>query len=225
MKRRQFLAWGAAFGITLVGQTGCRSRQTAQVKKPGERELVGSHQAGAEVYKPLVEEAVAKLLGRCNTTVQPAGFNSPAEPPQARRVCFVGVENKTIEEIGDFKEQLYQLIDARILQSGAFTPINRRFVEAGLRDSRLRPDQLFIPANMRTFTSLMEQLGQPFDYLLYATLTSGTTRSNKDYQRDYLLTLEIIHVGSGQYEKEMAELSKDYNVSAAAKLKHFTPFK
>ena len=59
----------------------------------------------------------------------------------------------------------------------------------------------------------MEQMGQPFDFLLYATLTSGTTRSNKDYQRNYLLTLEMVNVHNGQYDKESAELDKQYNVS------------
>ena len=63
-------------------------------------------------------------------------------------------------------------------------------------------------------------MGQPFDYLLYATLTSGTTHDNKDYQRDYLLTLEMVNVRTGQYDKESAQLDKGYNVSAGAKLSH-----
>jgi len=94
------------------------------------------------------------------------------------------------EELGDFKEQIYQEIDTQIVQSGAFQPVSKRFVEAGLREARLRPDSLFIPANMRVFTEVMEQMGQPFDYLLYATVTSGTTENNHSYQRDYLLTMK-----------------------------------
>ena len=50
----------------------------------------------------------------------------------------------------------------------------------------------------------MEQQGQPFDFLLYATITSGTTHANKDYQRDYLLTLEMINVHTGEYDKQAA---------------------
>ncbi len=211
-------------GVALFGQTGCRSKQTAQVNMPGQPDMVGSHQAGAETFKPLVEESVARLLARHGHAVQPAGF-APGTPPQPMRICFVGVENKSIEEIGDFKEQIYQLIDTRILQSGTYQPVSRRFAEAGLRETRLRPDQLFVPQNMRAFSATMEQMGQPFDYVLYATITSGTTRSNKDYQRDYLLTLEMINVRTGQYEKESAELSKGYNVSAGAKLRNLQPFK
>jgi hypothetical protein len=37
------------------------------------------------------------------------------------------------------------------------------------------------------FTGFLEQQGQPFDYLLYATITSGTTREPGVSAR-YLLT-------------------------------------
>ena len=88
--------------------------------------------------------------------------------------------------------------------------MNKRFVDAGLAATRLRPDALLIPQNMRAFAAAMEQQGQPFDYLLYATITSGTTRENKDYQRDYLLTLELVNVARRQYDKQAATISKGY---------------
>jgi hypothetical protein len=49
--------------------------------------------------------------------------------------------------------------------------------------------------------------------LLFAKLTSGTTRANKDYQRDYLLTLELVDIQTGEVEKQNAELSKGYHHS------------
>ena len=224
MDRRCFLRTSAvALTGLLASQSGCRSRQTAQVLKPGEPTMVGSHVAGSETWQPLIDESVTKLLGRHSTEIVPAGYQGDVPPP-ARRVCFIGVENKSIEEIGDFKEQIYQHIDTKILESQVYQPISRRFVEAGLMESRLRPAELFIPQNMRLFSEVMERQGQPFDYLLYATITSGTTRSNADYQRDYLLTLEMVNVRSGKYEKESAALSKGYNVSAMAKIKNFNPF-
>jgi hypothetical protein len=70
------------------------------------------------------------------------------------------------------------------------------------------------------FAASMEELQQPFDYLLYATITSGTTRSNKDYQRDYLLTLELVDIHTGQFDKESAELRKGYHKTALGRLKH-----
>lgn len=220
MDRRHFLgeAVTSLLGLGLLTSCGCRSRQTAQVLKPGERDMVGSHTAGAETYKPLVDEAVAKLLGRHSRPVQAGG------PPEPMRICFVGVENKSVEELGDFKEQIYEMIDSRILESRVYHAVSRRYVEAGLKDMRMRPDQLLIPQNMRAFTAAMEQMGQPFDYLLFARLTSGTTRSNKDYQRDYLLTLEMLDVRNGEADKESATLSKGYNVSPMAKLRNFSLF-
>jgi hypothetical protein len=221
MDRRQFLGRGVLglIGVAGLAQCGCRSRQTATVVKPGQSDMVGSHAAGAETYGPLVDTAVGNLLARHNSAVHPVGLTEGAAAPGQMRICFIGVENKSSEEIGDFKEQLYQQIDTRIVQSQVYQLISRRFVDAGLQECRLRPDQLFIPSNMQTFTRSLEQMGQIFDYLLYATITSGTTRSNADYQRNYLLTLEMVNTHNGQYDKESAEITKIYNVSAMAKIK------
>lgn len=222
MKRRVFLLNGVLGGLAAIGGLGCRSKQTAQVLAPDQKSMVGSHGAGSETFNPLVDESVARLLGRCGPKVHQASHGPESPAPQ--RICFVCVENKSMEDLGDWKEQIYQQIDTKISQSGAFQPVSRRFVEAGLNAVRLRPDQLFAPENMRQFTAAMEQAGQPFDYLLYATLTSGTTTSNADYQRDYLLTLEMVHVQSGAFEKDSATLRKGYNKSVMSKIKNLNPF-
>ncbi len=221
MDRRAFLARSgvAVIGFGLAGTVGCRGRQTAQVLSDDKADMVGSHAAGAETFKPLVQESVGKLLGR----QQQSQFQMVSQselPPPPKTICFVGVENKSAEEIGDFKDQIYQAIDTKILECGSFRAINQRFIQAGLRETRLRPDELFVPANMRAFAAVLEQEGQPVDYLMYATITSGTTKSNKDYQRDYMLTLEVINVRTGQTDKESAELRKGYNKSMWAKIKN-----
>jgi hypothetical protein len=190
------------------------------VIQPGEREMVGSHQAGQETYEPLIDEAVCKLLARHELAPQLVGSDQvELLPPPRMNICFVGVENRTAEEIGDFKEQIYEQIDTRLLESRSFTPISRRYVDAGLRSTRIRPDELFVPEHMRTFVQVMEQQGQPFDYLLFAKLTSGTTRANRDYQRDYLLTLELVDIRSGQQDKQSATLSKAYHHSWISRAK------
>jgi hypothetical protein len=204
------------FVAALLAAAGCRGSQFARVIQPGEKEMVGSHQAGQETFEPLIDEAVAKLLARHAPSVHHLA-SGPVDgeplPPPRLRICFVGVENKTSEELGDFKEQIYELIDSRLLAAETFAPISRRYVDAGLRMTRLRPDELFVPDHLRTFAGVMEQQGQPFDYLLFAKLTSGTTRENRDYQRDYLLTLELVDVSSGEQDKQMASLSKGYHHS------------
>jgi hypothetical protein len=75
-----------------------------------------------------------------------------------------------------------------------------------------------IPENLRTFAAVLEQQGQPFEYMLYATITSGTTQNNADYQRDYLLTLELVNIQTGEYDKESAKLRKGYYKSRLGKL-------
>ncbi len=214
MNRRQLIRAGFV-GAGVLILTGCRGKQFAKVVQPGQPEMVGSHQAGGETFKPLVDEAVSCLLARNAapppqvTPVSMNGAEPVARPPM--RICFVCVENKSAEEIGDFKDQIYQVIDTKIVESHVFQPVSKRFVDAGLQETRLRPDQLFVPQNMRAFVGAMEQQGQPFDFLLYATLTSGTTRENQNFQRDYLLTMEMVNVRTGQYDKQSATLTKDYH--------------
>ena len=127
------------------------------------------------MFNPLVEEAVAKLLARQSTVVQEVTYQGAEELPAPKSICFVGVENKSIEELGDFKDQIYQQIDTMLVQSQVFQPVSRRVMDAALRETRLRPDSLLIPENMRMFAAVLEQQGQPLHYLLYATITSGTT--------------------------------------------------
>jgi hypothetical protein len=228
MDRRKFLACCAvlvAGAVSIVGLTGCRGHQFAKVLKSDQADMVGSHTAGAETFNPLIDEAIAQLLGRHAQPFHQAGFAQPQAPPSPLAICFVGVENKSVEELGDFKDQIYQQIDAQIVQSGAFRAVSKRFVDAGLRQTRLRPDSLFVPSNMEVFLGAMQQLGQPFDYLLYATITSGTTESNHSYQRDYLLTLELVNIHTGDYDKQVAKVRKGYHRSRLASLKQYAPFK
>lgn len=220
MDRRFFLLNLTAMGSMLAG---CRGYQYGHVIKEDSPNLVGSHKAGAEVYDPLVDESVAKLLARqcgpSDTAVGPDGI------PMKKTICFVGIENKSVEELRDFKDQLYQQIDTRILESQAFDAVSRRMVDAALSETRLRPDSLLVADNMRLFTAVLQRQGQPIDYLLYATLTSGTTERNSSSQRDYLLTLELVNVHSGSYDKQSAEIRKGYHKSAMGKWWNYNPLK
>ncbi len=206
MDRRRFFSVIGTSCAGFASLMGCRGQQTGEVMKDNKKDLVGSHAAGAETYKPLVDEALGKLLARQNAGLQPVSAPAPAP----KRICFVGLENKSSEELGDFKEQLVEVIDTRINTSQVFTQISRRFTEAGLREARMRPDELFLPANQRKFLAIMESQGAPFDYLLFASVTSGTTRSNDTTQKDYLLTLELVNIQTGTPDKESASLRKGY---------------
>lgn len=240
MDRRRFLRMtsrGVAVAVpgTLLAAAGC-GRQYGHLLTPQDTDMVGSHQAGAAVWNPLVDESVAKLLGRCQAGMPPAeGYEiaaastnlAPGElPPPANtqpammgpaKVCFIGLENKSSEELVDFKEQLYQRIDAQVNSSPHFRMISRRMVDAALRETHLRPDSLFLPHNRDQFTAALAAQGSPVDFLLYGTITSGTTQRNDSTQRDYELTLEMVNLGSGDYVKETAKIRKGYHKSRAGK--------
>ena len=207
--RRRFVSQTlvGVFGLSPLVAAGCRHATHAKVLRPDQPDMVGTTGAGAETFKPLVDGAVSKLLARHTHGIQTVG----APTPEPLRICFVGVENRSAEEIGDFKEQIYEHIDTHIENSHAYRPVSKRFVDAALRETHLRPDELFLPKNMRRFAASLEQQGQPVDFLLFAKITSGTTRKREDMQRDYLLTLEMVNVKSGDYDKESAAIRKKYD--------------
>lgn len=221
MDRRTFLqvAGGcAALGATAL--TGCRGRQYSHILEEDDEDLVGSHEAGSAVYEPLVAETVGKLLGDEISGIQQVRFNDGTVQP--KQVCFLGVENKSAEELGDFKSHLFELIDAQVKAPQAFDSISRRYVEAGLRETRIRPEELFIKRNQEEFARVLEQEGSPpFDYLLFATLTSGTTRRNDDQQRDYMLTLELVNIHNGRSTKQQAKIRKGYHPSVLGRIQNY----
>jgi hypothetical protein len=221
MDRRRFVQslCLSAPGLLLSFGVGCRSHQYAHVLKDSDKDMVGSHTAGAETWEPLIQSSVSQLLGREMGTIQ---LTSSDGLPCKKRICFLQVENKSSEEIGDFGDQIYQKMDTIINESEAFELVNVRAVRAGLQQAGLRPDDLYIPNSRRRFAQVMEQAREPIDYILYATITSGTTKSNKhDYQRDYLFTLELVNLETGKTEKESAEIRKGYHKSKLGALRTY----
>jgi hypothetical protein len=160
-----------------------------------ELDKVGSNRAGAEVYNPMVRSVTGKLLAKAAMEpIQQVVYNTgPHTPMPRRKVCFIGLENASMEELGDFKEHIKTAILEEISSSNQFEIVSDRAVTAGLRALSLRSDDLFMKENMRMFTAAMGQGGTPVDYLLFAKITSGTTEDNRDMQRDYKLTLELVN--------------------------------
>jgi hypothetical protein len=221
LHRRRFIA-AILSGVPISFAVGCRNRQHAHVLKDDDKDMVGSHTAGAETWKPLIDESVARMLGRSCDTIQQASHSTVDGNGMAvRRVCFVGVENRSGEVLGDFQEQIYEQIDSRVSQDPHFYMISRTYVEAALDECRCEPQSLILPEQQRKLQAILERAEQPFDYLLFARVTSGTTNSNGDYQRDYTLTMELLDIHTGQSLKEFAEIRKGYHKSLFGKIKHY----
>jgi hypothetical protein len=217
MDRRRFVQLAA---VSMAGIVGCRGEQHAHILEEDDDNLVGSHEAGSAVYEPLVQGAVDRLLGKELAGIQQVQFNEGT--PQPKRVCFVGIENLSAEELGDFKEHLYQIINEKILSANAYDAISKRYMQVGLREAGLRPDSLFLPSNRQAFVQVMEAQGQPIDYLLYAQLTSGTTRSNnRSSQRDYRLTLNLININNGRETVESQQIRKGYHKSVLGRIRNY----
>ncbi|HCP12017.1 MAG TPA: penicillin-binding protein activator LpoB [Planctomycetaceae bacterium] len=201
---------------------GCRKKQFAHVLGQNDPDMVGSHNAGAETWKPLIDESVSRLLGKSSQTILQTSHTSVrSDGSLARSVCFVGVENKSGETIGDFKEQIYEHISTLVSQDPQYQMISRRYVEAAMAELRCSPDSLILPQKQRDFQMVLEKSSQPIDYLLFARVTSGTTTSNGDYQRDYLLTLELLNIHTGESVTESAMLRKGYHKRRWGRLVHY----
>ncbi len=212
-----------ATSFIVVGGIGCRGYSYGHLIKNNQPDLVGSHTAGAEVFNPLIDESVARLLGTQAQRNPP--MIGPDGQPVPRTVCFVGVENKSAEELGDFKDQIYEQIDTQISRAPAFRVINRRVVDAALHETRMRPDSLLVASNMQLFLAVLQREGQPVDYLMWAKLTSGSTERNSSTQRDYLLTLELVDTATGDQTKEQASIRKGYHGSYIGKAWNYNPLK
>jgi hypothetical protein len=180
--------------------SACKSTPEGRIMGSEEEDYVGSKTAGAATYDRLIEEAVTKLLDR----------RSASNQGDSIRVAYMGVENASAEDLGDFREQIYELIDTSIETSERYRSISKRFVDAALRESGLRREDLFLPKHRRTFTQTLEASGNPVEYILFSKLTSGTTAGDGVKQRNYMLTLELVDVVTGDFDKESARIRKAY---------------
>lgn len=214
--------------IALANLAGCAGRQYGHLLSVNDKNMVGSHAAGAATWNPLVDQCVAQMLSQCPPHIQPVGFESAGDVPLdpaigsalasgPATVCFVGIENKSAEELIDFKDQLFERIDTQINSAESFRSISRRMVDAALIETRLRPDSLFLPQNRQAFAAALGRQGAVVDYLLFATITTGTTDRNKSSQRDYVLTLEMVNLHTGDFIKESAKIRKGYSKTRIGK--------
>jgi hypothetical protein len=179
------------------------NKPKGRVKSGDEGDLVGSRTAGAETYNALIEDATRKLLN-----AEAARFPEGA----VRKIAFVGIENRGAEELGDIRESTNQIIETVIFQAKRYDMIGQRYVSHGLQVTGMRAEDLFLKNGRDQFVSVLREQGQDPDYLLWAVYTTLSTQGEKESQRDYLLTLELVDARSGRLmQKETAKVRKAYN--------------
>ena len=188
------LTVAALFALT----SGCA--ETGRVMTPDEPSLVGSRTAGADVYNRLIDETLRKLLESANRSGGPK-----------KLICFVDIENKGAEELAENKAAIYEQIDTIIVESGVYTPVSRRYVEAALRQTGLRPDEIFLGQGRQQFMLVLGSQGMTPDYLLWGTVTNLSTDGVDLRQREYLLTMELVNAYTGMTEaKKSSKMRKEY---------------
>ena len=148
-----------------VCMLGCRTYKGRLMEK-GEDDLVGARAAGTETHSRLIDEALTKLLTRHEGEVKSAHA----------KVAFIDLENKSAEELGDFREQIIEIIETVVENSNRYRMISRRFVKTALNECRITPDQILLPRYRRQFAQVLEQQNNPVHFVLYAVLTSASAR-------------------------------------------------
>lgn len=181
---------------------GCSSGPRGRIMSNADQDYVGNRAAGAAEFDRLISGAVERLLKDYSAS------NSGLEKMD---VVVLGVENQSSEELGDWQEQIYSLISTSINRSDRYRTVSRRFIDEALRETRLRPEELFLPAQRRTFAAALERSGSPVDAIIFPKLTSGTTNAGEGIkQRNYVLELELVDVESGYNTQVSERLRKEY---------------
>lgn len=212
----------AATLLAVLCLVGCAT-QRGKVVDDDAPVRVGSARAGAEIYDPAAEAAVAGLLEQAARNPVSSGdvgktVAQITEEYGVRKICFLGVENAGGEEMGDIREDLTEVIRTKIARSDVFETIDSRMATAGLREAGLRVEDLLLPEKRERFADALGENEAPFDYILFAKVTTATTVDNKDSQVKYSLTLDLVNVRTGASIRETVSLKKNYNRSVKAKV-------
>ena len=184
----------AALGLVGSGCTG----PSARMKGEDEGTLVDVKKGGAETYKKLIHDTVVALLDEHRLLLQGA-----AEKPL---VAFVGVENKSSEELGEFRAAMNNEITTALVNSRYYAIVSMRAVDAAKREANVRSiDDLATKRNREAFISVLNRDGAPPQYLLAGSVTTMTSRGSGEKERVYQLTLEMWDSSSGVVQSQKTE--------------------
>lgn len=186
-----------ALAMLAVACAGHRGR----IMSDDEAEIVGARRAGAATFDRLIEGAVEKLFQR---------HKEEFGATKTIAVAFVGVINKSDQELGPARDDMTQLIETKINHFPGYKTVSGYFVEAALRETRLTAESLYLPRNRAQFLAVLETNKNPAEALLYAVVTNVRTEADEVTQVNYTLTLELVDTATGQNFKETTRVRKTY---------------
>ena len=118
----------------------------------------GDSENVAAVSSPAVEKATSEALQELQRLTVLNG-------KQNATLCFLGVSGKG--DLGGLSEAARQQIET----SSSFRLLEKSAVQAALKESNVRANNLFIPAERKKFVAA---LGEPVDYLLAGYVEKGS---------------------------------------------------
>ena len=203
MKTSIVVALAAALAATAFTATGCAG-PSARVKADNEGDLVDVRKGGTETYKTLIHKGVSQLLEEHRLTLSGA-----AEKPM---VAFVGVENRSSEELGEFRAAMNNEITTALVNSRLYSMLSMRAVDAAKRESNIRSvDDLTTARPRAAFMSVLNRDGQAPGYLLFGEVTTMTSGGNAAKERTYQLTLQMMDASNGVIQtQKLVEMRKEY---------------
>ena len=173
---------------------------SARIMGDDEKDMVDVRGAGAAAFEKMVTESVTKILNR---------HRGDANGIQVRRLAFVDLQNRTKEELGEWREQLIDRIQIGIDQHPAYRIVAEELVTAVLSEMGNPPvEKLLLPKPQREFAKVLEKKNSPVQFLMYGSLTRGGTTGNNQRQANYLLTLRLINTATGDTDTEGSMVRK-----------------
>jgi len=182
---------------------GCAG-PSARVKSGDEGDLVDTRRGGTETYKELIRKGVSELLSEHRITL-----GNSAEKVM---VAFVGVENRSSEELGEFRASMNNEITTALVNSRLYSMLSMRAVDAAKRESNIRSvDDLTTARPRAAFLSVLNKDGQGPQYLLFGEVTTMTSSGNAAKERTYQLTLQMMDSSNGVIQSQKTvEMRKEY---------------
>lgn len=198
MTKTMLVALAAAFAVA-----GCAG-PSARVKSGDEGDLVDVKKGGTETYKELIRKGVSELLA-----AHRKNLGNAAERPM---VAFVGVENKSSEELGEFRPAINNEIETALVGSELYAMISMNAIDAAKRQSNLHNiSDLTTGDPRKAFLSVLNKDGQAPQYILFGEVTSMTSRGNSAKERTYQLKLQMMDSSNGVIQtQKMVEMRKEY---------------
>jgi hypothetical protein len=122
------------------------------------------------------------------------------------KLAAVGILSEGKAEVGDFKEEIFEQVEAEARTFAHFQLISRRVADAAMADSRLKLQDLFVAENTKSLFQVMTKFGQSMDFLLLLRLEEVDV-SRGEAEGNFRLTLRLVDQ-TGQAFTEQIDVSK-----------------